>query len=80
MFSHVTRYTNENVGTDTECVADHAKDSPDAIGPDGTLVYFANVGVDVEQVEVLVASEIIQSPSLGEMTREGFLNGWSSLK
>lgn len=43
------------------------------------MKYFNDINVDVAAVDILIASEIIQSSSLGEMTREGFVNGWSSL-
>lgn len=43
------------------------------------MKYFENLGVDVEGMEVLAVLEIIQAPTMGEMSREGFVDGWSSL-
>jgi DCN1-like protein 1/2 len=38
--------------------------------------YLQELGVDPEGVDCFAASEIVQSPTLGEITREGFVNGW----
>ena len=36
--------------------------------------------VSVESVGLLIFSELVQSPTLGRLTREGFVNGLSSEK
>lgn len=56
---------------------DDVANAPDAIGPDGTMTYFEKLGIDLEGLEVLVVQEIVQAPSMGEMTRSGFVDGWS---
>ena len=33
--------------------------------------------MDAEGLDTLVAFEIVQAPTIGEMSREGFVNGWS---
>jgi hypothetical protein len=38
--------------------------------------YLQELGVDLEDVDVLAASEVMQSPTMGEIAREGFVNGW----
>ena len=53
---------------------------PDTIGVEGTMKYFQDTGVDVEGLESLAAFEIVQAPSMGEMSREGFVNGWQEKK
>lgn len=49
---------------------------PDAIGVDGTMSYLQHLEVDLEGLESLAALEIIQAPTMGEISREGFVNGW----
>ncbi|KAF2646361.1 defective in cullin neddylation protein 1 [Massarina eburnea CBS 473.64] len=51
---------------------------PDSVGPDGTMKYFETLGLNVEGLDVLVVSEIIQAPTMGEMSREGFIEGWTN--
>jgi hypothetical protein len=55
----------------------HAKNS---VGVNGTMSYLEAIGVDTEGLDFLVVSEIIQSPAMGEMERDGFVNGWVALK
>ncbi|XPS69892.1 Scaffold-type E3 ligase [Ascochyta lentis] len=49
---------------------------PDAIGVEGTMSYLPQLEVDLEGMESLAALEIIQAPTMGEISREGFVNGW----
>lgn len=44
------------------------------------MAYFEKLSVDVENMEVLVVCEVIQAPTMGEISREGFVDGWSSRK
>lgn len=44
------------------------------------MQYFEKLGVDVEGLEVLAVMEIIQAPTMGEMNREGFVEGWLAVK
>lgn len=46
---------------------------------DGTQTYCQNIGVSVEDMTFLILSEIVQSDTMGEMKREGFVDGWSQL-
>jgi DCN1-like protein 1/2 len=39
--------------------------------------YFEETGVDAEGLEALAALEIVQAPTMGEMSRDGFVKGWS---
>ncbi|OAK93940.1 DUF298-domain-containing protein [Phaeosphaeriaceae sp. SRC1lsM3a] len=53
-----------------------AKGEPEMVGTDGTMKYFMDVDVDLEGLESFAACEIVQAPAMGEMNREGFVNGW----
>jgi hypothetical protein len=45
-----------------------------------TQKYFTDVGVSFEDVDVFIASHIVQSPSFGEITKDGFVKGWAELQ
>ncbi|RYO36154.1 hypothetical protein AA0111_g2862 [Alternaria arborescens] len=49
----------------------------DIVGVEGTMRYFEETGVDAEGLEALAALEIVQAPTMGEMSRDGFVKGWS---
>ncbi|KAF1957940.1 DUF298-domain-containing protein [Byssothecium circinans] len=51
--------------------------APDSVGPDGSMRYFQTLGIDLEGLDVLVVSEIIQAPTMAEMSRQGFVDGWA---
>ncbi|USW50053.1 Putative defective-in-cullin neddylation protein [Septoria linicola] len=53
-----------------------ATDSPDEIGMDGTFKLCEDLQVSLEDVGALVLFELVGSPSLGSITREGFVDGW----
>jgi DCN1-like protein 1/2 len=42
--------------------------------------YFGDIDVDLEGLESFAAHEIVQAPAMGEMSREGFVNGWQERK
>jgi hypothetical protein len=47
---------------------------------EGMAKYLGDIGVSIEDIGMLAVSEIVQSPTMGEMSREGFVEGWSALK
>jgi DCN1-like protein 1/2 len=53
-----------------------AAGEPDVVGVEGTMSYLQQLDVDLEGMESLAALEIIQAPTMGEISREGFVNGW----
>jgi DCN1-like protein 1/2 len=44
------------------------------------MKYFTDIDVDLEGLESFAVSEIVQAPAMGEMTRDGFVNGWQERK
>jgi DCN1-like protein 1/2 len=44
---------------------------------DATQKYFADVGVDLSDVSSLIASTIVACPTMGQVSQEGFVKGWS---
>ncbi|KAA8648133.1 DCN1 family protein [Aspergillus tanneri] len=57
---------------------DSPANNPDGIGIEGAMKYFGDLQVQLDEVTCLGIAELLQSPSMGEFTREGFLNGWRS--
>jgi DCN1-like protein 1/2 len=54
---------------------DSPREEPDEINVEGTSKLLNDLGVGLEDIGSLVFSELVQSPSLGKITREGFLDG-----
>jgi hypothetical protein len=44
------------------------------------MAYIEKVGVNPEDLEVLALLETIQAPTMGEMSRKGFVDGWLAVK
>ncbi|KAF3770420.1 DUF298-domain-containing protein [Cryphonectria parasitica EP155] len=54
-------------------------DTRDVLSTETTLEYLQqNLGVDVENAEMFVAMELVQAPAMGEITRQGFVDGWKA--
>jgi hypothetical protein len=59
---------------------DDADNEPDAVGPEGSMAYIEKLDVNPEDLDVLVLLETIQAPTMGEMSRTGFVDGWLAVK
>lgn len=44
------------------------------------MQYFGDTDVNVEGLESLAVLELVQAPTMGEMSREGFIKGWQERK
>lgn len=53
-------------------------DTKDSLSAETTQEYLETLGVNMENAEQFVVMELIQSPSIGEISRNGFVNGWSA--
>jgi len=53
--------------------------TPDTVNVSGMMKYLGDIGVDIEDIGMLAVSEIVKSPTMGEMTKDGFVEGWSAL-
>ncbi|KAL3423367.1 hypothetical protein PVAG01_05114 [Phlyctema vagabunda] len=58
---------------------DEVQDETDTTGVDSTMRYLGDLEVNLENIEVLVPLEIVQAPVVGEMSRQGFVDGWKAL-
>lgn len=58
------------------------KTDPDAdtVGVEGSMRYLGDLGVQLDEPVLLAVLTDINAPTMGEMTRQGFLDGWKSLK
>ncbi|KZF26920.1 defective in Cullin neddylation protein 1 [Xylona heveae TC161] len=62
-----------------DSIRDAPAENPDGIGVEGSMEYLGALGVALDEVVVLAIFELLQSPVMGEFTREGFVNGWRSV-
>ncbi|KAL9606660.1 MAG: hypothetical protein Q9179_000182 [Wetmoreana sp. 5 TL-2023] len=59
---------------------DNASEEPDTIGVDGSMRYFADLGIALDEPVVLVVLTELNAPTMGELTRQGFVDGWKRLR
>ncbi|KAK6207664.1 hypothetical protein QIS74_12745 [Colletotrichum tabaci] len=57
---------------------DDSKDAKDSLGLDSTMAYFQDLGINLENAELLVVMELLQAPAVGELTRKGYVDGWKA--
>jgi len=44
------------------------------------LKYLQDLGLNIETAEIFVPLEIIQAPSLSDLPKDGFVDGWKKLE
>ncbi|KAL9029835.1 MAG: hypothetical protein Q9196_001980, partial [Gyalolechia fulgens] len=59
---------------------DNAKGEPDSIGVEGSMRYLADLGLSLDEPVVLAILTELAAPTMGELTREGFNDGWRQLR
>ncbi|KAI0892833.1 DUF298-domain-containing protein [Annulohypoxylon nitens] len=55
-----------------------AEDQKDVLGADSSMQYLNSIGVDLEGASLFLAMELVQAPTIGEITRDGFVKGWNT--
>ncbi|KAJ8108235.1 hypothetical protein ONZ43_g6489 [Nemania bipapillata] len=55
---------------------DEREDAQDTLGADSAMNYLQSIGVGLEDASLFLAVELLQAPSIGEILRAGFVNGW----
>ncbi|PGH15435.1 hypothetical protein AJ79_02411 [Helicocarpus griseus UAMH5409] len=58
---------------------DNPKENPDGIGIEGAMKYLADIQVQLDEVVCLGIAELLRCPSMGEFTRESFVEGWKNI-
>ncbi|KAL8714694.1 MAG: hypothetical protein Q9225_006542, partial [Loekoesia sp. 1 TL-2023] len=59
---------------------DNAKGEPDTIGVEGSMHYLSDLGLSLDEPVVLAILTELNAPTMGELTREGFVDGWKRLR
>lgn len=75
--STITTATKNNLTT----LFNKYKDGPEAdtMTVDGTMEYLEALDVGVEGVGSFVVQEVVASPTMGEIKKDGFISGWGPL-
>ncbi|KAJ5102183.1 hypothetical protein NUU61_004405 [Penicillium alfredii] len=55
---------------------DDPVENPNGIGIERAIQYLGDIQVQLDEVTCLAIAELLKCPSMGEFTREGFVNGW----
>ncbi|KAK0272182.1 Scaffold-type E3 ligase [Friedmanniomyces endolithicus] len=58
---------------------DDPRNEPDNIDVGGTSKLLGQLQIELDDVGALIFSDIVSSPSLGKITREGFVDGWAEV-
>ncbi|KAK2604465.1 hypothetical protein N8I77_007394 [Diaporthe amygdali] len=86
---NTARYLSSGGGADSGRVAAIEKayddlvtpargDTKESLSAETTQEYLEALGVNMEDAEQFVVMELVQSPSIGEITRNGFVSGWAA--
>ncbi|KAL8643517.1 MAG: hypothetical protein Q9226_008316, partial [Calogaya cf. arnoldii] len=60
--------------------ADNPRDEPDTIGVEGSMRYLQDLGLSLDEPVVLAILTELGVPTMGELTRAGFIDGWKRLR
>lgn len=59
--------------------ADDEGDEKDKLEVDSTMEYLGTrLKISLENAELFVILELLQAPSVGEITRKGYIDGWKA--
>ncbi|KAF5528397.1 Defective in cullin neddylation protein 1 [Colletotrichum aenigma] len=73
-----TSALDTSLGQMFDKLRDDSRDEKDTMGVESTMAYLENLGVDLENAEMLVVAELLQSPSIGAITKKGYIDGWKT--
>jgi DCN1-like protein 1/2 len=68
------------VYTLTNIFPDAPENNPDGIGIEGVMNFLGDIQVQLDEVACFGIAELVKSPTMGEFTREGFVEGWRLVK
>lgn len=60
----------------TKNPAENPREEPDKIGVEGSMKYLQDLGIKLDEVVVLAVLTELDAPTMGEFTRDGFVDGW----
>lgn len=59
---------------------DDKQDSKNQLELESTMNYLTNkLKVNLENAEMFIVQELLQAPSIGEITRKGYVDGWKMI-
>lgn len=61
-------------------IQDNPAEEPDRIGVEGSMRYLQDLGVQLDEPALLSVLTELDAPTMGEFTRDGFINGWSNMR
>ncbi|KUI58820.1 Defective in cullin neddylation protein 1 [Cytospora mali] len=61
-----------------ELVTSSNGDNKESLSAETTQDYLESLGVNMENAELFVMMELVQAPGIGEITRQGFIDGWKA--
>ena len=61
------------------CCAD-STDEPDHIGVEGSMRYLQDLGIQLDEPVLLTVLAELGAPTMGELTRTGFIEGWIRMR
>lgn len=53
-------------------------DTRDVLSTETTIEYLQSLDVDLETAELFVVMELVKAPAVGEIHRQGFIDGWKA--
>ena len=57
---------------------DAPKEEPDKIAFEGVVQYLEHLGIGLDDLAFVAIFDLVEAPAMGEMTREGFVTGWTN--
>ncbi|KAG8530475.1 uncharacterized protein KY384_004978 [Bacidia gigantensis] len=61
-------------------VGANTADEPDQIGVEGSMKYLQDLGVQLDEPVLLTVLAELGAPTMGELTRQGFVEGWTRMR
>ena len=55
---------------------DKSDSDADTVGVEGSMRYLGDLGVKLDEVVLLAVLTELSAPTMGELTRSGFVDGW----
>ncbi|KAL8984295.1 MAG: hypothetical protein Q9177_004740 [Variospora cf. flavescens] len=74
------KYRDSNSKKELIDLSENAKEEPDNIGVQGCMHYLGDLGLSLEEPVVLAVLTELDAPTMGELTRKGFVEGWKKLR
>lgn len=59
-------------------ILESGEDTQDELSAESAMSYAMALGVDPEKAGIFALMELLQAPSLGTITRTGFIEGWKT--